>query len=117
MTVAANIEFSADGTEGRIPKQPIIVYEDNDCLGPPYMQISGSITYDCLYGFGYPVNTRYFFSMPPRVEGLVISSFLDTNGVCHNEPESVECCQTIEVLAEDIPFTLPVALPLRYEMD
>ena len=87
-------------------------FADSDCSGAPLLQRASNQS-DILYRSG----TRYFYATAPLLMNNVpYSSWLSPNGQCTNGPGNISYVSAAtEVLEAEIPFTLPIALPLRYE--
>ena len=87
-------------------------FADIDCSGVPYLRRGRGARPDILYRTG----SRYFYAPAPLIAGNVPYSSTSTLGECTNSSATNQYVSAaIEVLEEDIPFTLPIVFPLRYE--
>lgn len=97
-----------------------VYFEDNDCCGPAYLG-TFSTAPNILYRFGSSGNSsRYFFGVAPEEKGFYVSSKINFKGDCLHRVSSKQRhsdrgYRAIEISKEEIPFNLPVPLPLRYE--
>ncbi len=85
------------------------LFESNDCSGTPYFR--GNRMY-----WIQKMDDKYFIgeNFPPVVRSL--SSWLQ-NGTCDPDYDhEIPVVPMIEVEEESIPFSVPVALPLRFEL-
>ena len=89
-------------------------HEDPDCTGTLYTWGAGlGVT-----GLWFDMSTsKYYITIPGVVEASIMSS-RSPGQECLNQPTPYlrnDVFRTIEVPEQGIPFTMPVALPLRYE--
>ncbi len=82
-------------------------YETNDCTGPPLVQAGAT---DHIYYSGY--FDKYYWLMP--WEERTRHSYF-TSGECFASDFGYLYNPTVEIAPEELPFTLPLALPLTYE--
>ncbi len=94
------------------PPEVQVYFTDNTCGATdpkPYLQVFNSHIV-CSRG---PDGLRYFLATKGLPEGVAISSYT-FHGTCTQTDIGVSY-EAIEINVEDIPFTLPVTLPLVYE--
>ena len=90
----------------------VISFSTNDCTGPRFLYNSGVIYSSDSLGKFY-VGTNVF-----QIEEIIAGSYLDCYGRCVTTNWGAGTYfQAVEIAEDDIPFNLPVSLPLRYEMD
>jgi hypothetical protein len=95
-----------------------IRFENSNCQGTAYMTGIDGIS-DFMVMFGNGNEARYFYGTLPKVQNIECRSSLSRNGVCssHNPPTLVlNAMPATEIKSEDLPFSIPLKLPLRYEM-
>ena len=97
-----------------------VYFEDRHCSGSAYLGTFGTSP-NILYRFGHrDASPRYFFGIGPREKGFAISSRINLKGECSRWVNSKfrhgeRGYRALEISREEMPFALPVALPLRYE--
>lgn len=98
-----------------------IYFENSHCSGPAYLETFTTAP-NILYRIGgYDSPPRYFLAIAPDKRDFIISSKLDFRGDCRpwvnsKSRHSRRGYKAKEIPPEKIPFSLPVALPLRYEL-
>jgi len=113
------IEIQAEDGSGHIARQNNVFFENPNCSGPAFLKEAWP---DVLYRFGgtpeYPeYPARYFVLRTSIGEPFPYRSELGQlcNTGSSDPPPFETGGPAIEILEADIPFNLPVALPLRYE--
>jgi hypothetical protein len=92
--------------EGDILKARIY-YEDENCAGTAYVEWP-----NVLCGGYYPD----VFYLSTEISSTNISkSYLQYDGCANGTPGPAEVFSASEISKEDVPFTLPITLPLSYE--
>lgn len=103
---------------GDIRRCEFVRFEGESCTGKVYMKGSYIPNSICRTGESGN-NARYFIGgFPPSIEGPIpsLSWINPTVGDCINITEDIDrVFQTTEIPAENIPFNLPVTLPLFYQ--
>ena len=105
------ISLSKEG--GGVPESVCtFCYESNDCTGQPYS--SGKLD----YVFKHQDDGKYYIMSSEKEEIQVNSRqhYLIEPIGCYPEPGNVRALYPVfEIQEKDIPFILPVGLPLRFE--
>ena len=101
--------LKSDGTIFRGTRD--VLYDYANCTGNAYVQLPYN---NLLNGLIHKFGERYYTGGVPQQETVNVISRLVGNE-CKTEPDVLTADPVIEVLEEDIPFTLPIAIPLRYE--
>lgn len=85
-------------------------YETKDCSGDAYMPSEDWIQKG--------VDGKYFVSDQTRTEVTHWSCWSSDEKICieFSSPQTSSMVKAVEIPKEEIPFTLPVALPLRYDV-
>jgi hypothetical protein len=93
-----------------------VYYESNNCTGQAYVYYSfRKVTY-VLPKYIDDVNIEYYTGKPMSSKTITaLSSKPEGGGGCYVYSESLTQENVIEANKVTLPFTLPVALPLRYE--
>jgi hypothetical protein len=98
-----------------------LYYENPGCSGIPY--VGGGRYLDMVIqkdsGTNHPYLPQYFM-VRAGWHGIIAYSRGSSNGSCVEIPAGEfqdRLSEVVEVLVEDIPFTLRVTLPLDYEAD
>jgi hypothetical protein len=94
----------------------MVTYEDENCQGKAW--IRGPVSCNVLYRFGTGNSARYFYAVGPIVDNLYTFSTLSNDGECR--PSLINHgigYKAIEVNRDDIPFDLPIRLPIHYETE
>ena len=114
-----NPALNTGNIRGTAPK---ILFQQPNCVYAPdttYIDSRSPIGWQTLIRVSSSEGDRYFYSISPQ-ENVVIglASKLLHSGECveGSYGESGVGYKVIEILEADIPFTLPVALPLKYEL-
>jgi hypothetical protein len=82
-------------------------FETDDCTGPIYVHDFQVIRYNFIDG-------KYYFGTVPQIVNE--KSYTSHSSVCYQrDTEDLHMYLAAEILEKDIPFTLPVVLPLIYE--
>jgi hypothetical protein len=102
---------------GKIKEFSWIQFDDYGCFGNAY--INGSIPrHNGIYRTGDGDTARYFnFDGFFRNSGVTLYSFL-FSGVCHNylTPQTLSYYrEATEISVDEIPFSLPITLPVSYD--
>jgi hypothetical protein len=104
-------DLTPDGTRNFMSIS--IYFKNTGCSSDSYLERTGTNRPNILYRAG----SRYFYALPPRIRSNVTSSSqLVANWNCGTSSSVNQYFSpSTEVLEADIPFSLPIALPLRYE--
>ncbi len=96
------------------PDMSSIIYQTNDCTGPEFL-ISLSTTYPDHVAYRSDIDKIYI--MMAR-EWITMNSYYNfESGECFVGTNTNFYVPIIEIAPEELPFTLPLALPLRYEYE
>jgi hypothetical protein len=124
-TVAINV-YGSEGWRGNIFRAiDAVDYETNDCTGPTaypiaygtghtpaqFLDIYASVTNDMRFRYYRPVGDSILKTITVR------SSWTEYGCVNRSSPEEFTLFEATEIPESAFPFTLPVALPLRYELN
>jgi hypothetical protein len=112
-----NTSSSQPGEIGRSSME--VYFEQPYCVyAPDTTYIRGSNSPQTLRAYLDGSNPRYFYSITLEENILIGIASKLKNGECleGSYGESSSGTKAVEILEADIPFTLPVALPLRYEL-
>lgn len=116
LLLTQNGNLSLQDTAEPIHQNVEIVFENDNCQGIGYMKGIDSIS-DVLIMFGTDNNARFFYAKLPRHNNVSTSSALSRDGICRNVTQNSIVLPATEIIREDLPFSIPVKLPLRYEME
>lgn len=119
-TVIVKPDSSEPQGTGRLIRKWDIYFQSSDCdnsIDPAYFPGGDATNRNMLYRQhrGGDTPQRYFYGVEPEMMDVTVSSRWDGEGKCIPYPYVIDAYQAIEVPKEDIPFTLPVTLPLQFE--
>jgi len=108
------------GSTGHITNADMatVYYVNDGCSGASYKESTGSVNIGLFSVCPTPCTTskRYFVTSPGGVTFTGESHMPIPGSSCYDDsPMQHSGYVTVEITEGDIPFTLPVAMPLRFE--
>jgi hypothetical protein len=101
---------SEDRTTADLPGSAVF-FEEGDCSGVAYLP---RVPYKYVLKASYAYPPQYYVPDTQNPETIYPASFQDENG-CHEITSPLPFTEWFRLLAIQLPFTLPISLPLEFK--
>jgi hypothetical protein len=91
---------------------PIVTrYQTDNCTGEPLIDYAAYLYINRVFKVG----SKYYTGSLPGIGQVAVQSFLALNGSCVQLSTTISAYKLEEIFVDQIPFTLPISLPLKFD--